>query len=108
MPRGPQAIGTVLADLMARSGFARVQSAAALESAWRQASGPSAARFTRVGCCGGGSWKSWWPIRRSFRSLAFRRWPSWRPYGGRSPTSKSATCGSASAQSCKEGKREES
>jgi predicted nucleic acid-binding Zn ribbon protein len=49
MPKGPQAIGTVLADLMARTGFARVQSAASLEAAWREAAGPSAGRFTRVG-----------------------------------------------------------
>jgi predicted nucleic acid-binding Zn ribbon protein len=48
MPRGPQPIGTVLADLMARTGFARVQSTAALETAWREAAGPWAERFTRV------------------------------------------------------------
>jgi predicted nucleic acid-binding Zn ribbon protein len=49
MPRGPQAISAVLTDLMARTGFARVQSATALEAAWREASGPAAQRFTRVG-----------------------------------------------------------
>jgi predicted nucleic acid-binding Zn ribbon protein len=49
MARGPQRISTVLADLMARTGFARVQGAAALEAAWREAAGPGAQRFTRVG-----------------------------------------------------------
>ncbi len=42
-------MSSVLADLMARTGFARVQGAAALEAAWREAAGPSAGRFTRVG-----------------------------------------------------------
>jgi len=42
-------MSTVLADLMARTGFARVQSAALLEAAWRKAAGPAAERFTRVG-----------------------------------------------------------
>lgn len=49
MSRGPQPIATALADLMARTGFARVQGAAALEAAWREAAGPWAERFTRVG-----------------------------------------------------------
>jgi predicted nucleic acid-binding Zn ribbon protein len=48
MPRGPQAIGTVLVDLMARTGYARVQSTAALEAAWREAAGAAAERFSRV------------------------------------------------------------
>lgn len=47
--RGPQSIGNVLSELMARSGFARVQSTEALESAWRAAAGPLAAKHTRVG-----------------------------------------------------------
>jgi predicted nucleic acid-binding Zn ribbon protein len=49
MPKGPQTIGNILSELMARRGFARVQSAEALETAWRQAAGPLAARYTRVG-----------------------------------------------------------
>jgi predicted nucleic acid-binding Zn ribbon protein len=49
MPRGPESIGNILAELMARRGFARVQSAAACEDAWRQAAGDLAARYTRVG-----------------------------------------------------------
>jgi predicted nucleic acid-binding Zn ribbon protein len=47
--KGPQAIGDVLSELMARRGFARVQSAAALEAAWREAAGPLAAQYSRVG-----------------------------------------------------------
>jgi len=48
-PRGPQAIGNVLSELMARGGFARVQSAGALSGAWREAAGPLVAAYTRVG-----------------------------------------------------------
>jgi predicted nucleic acid-binding Zn ribbon protein len=45
----PQTIGNILSELMARRGFARVQSTEALETAWRQAAGPLAAAYTRVG-----------------------------------------------------------
>lgn len=48
MPRGPEAIGEILAELMARRGFAQVQSAAACERAWRQAAG-QLAKYTRIG-----------------------------------------------------------
>jgi predicted nucleic acid-binding Zn ribbon protein len=34
---------------MSRRGFARVQSAAAYDAAWREAAGPLAAKYTRVG-----------------------------------------------------------
>ena len=49
MARGPQTIGNVLSELMARSGYARVQSAEAFEAAWREAAGPLAAKYTRPG-----------------------------------------------------------
>lgn len=49
MARGPQPIGDVLAQLMARRGFARARSGAACEKAWREAAGELAARYTRVG-----------------------------------------------------------
>ncbi len=49
MSRGPQAISNILAELMARRGFAGVQSAAALEAAWRDAAGPYAAEYSRAG-----------------------------------------------------------
>jgi predicted nucleic acid-binding Zn ribbon protein len=51
---GPERIGDILAQLMARRGFANVQSAAALEAAWRQAAGEMMARFTRIGQVRGG------------------------------------------------------
>jgi predicted nucleic acid-binding Zn ribbon protein len=55
MSRGPQAIGNVLSELMARRGFARVQSAETIEAAWREAAGPLAAKYTRVGQRRGGA-----------------------------------------------------
>lgn len=45
----PQRISNILADLMARRGFARVQSTEAYEQAWREAAGPLAAQYTQVG-----------------------------------------------------------
>jgi predicted nucleic acid-binding Zn ribbon protein len=48
MPKGPEPISNILAELMARRGFARVQSGAALEAAWKQVAGPMAS-YTRVG-----------------------------------------------------------
>ena len=47
--RGPKAIGDVLSELMARRGYARLQSAEAYDAAWREAAGPLAAEYTRVG-----------------------------------------------------------
>jgi predicted nucleic acid-binding Zn ribbon protein len=47
--RGPQTIGNVLSELMARRGYARVQSAATYDVAWREAAGPLAAKYTRPG-----------------------------------------------------------
>jgi len=49
MAKGPQAIGDLLADLMARRGFARVRSARSFEAAWRQAAGGLAGQYTRTG-----------------------------------------------------------
>jgi predicted nucleic acid-binding Zn ribbon protein len=49
MARGPQHVGNILAQLMARRGYARQQGAAALESAWNRAAGALAAQYTRVG-----------------------------------------------------------
>jgi predicted nucleic acid-binding Zn ribbon protein len=46
---GPQAIGNVLSELMARQGYARVQSTEALEHAWYEAAGPLVAKYSRVG-----------------------------------------------------------
>ena len=49
MPRGPQQMGAILSELMARRGFARVQSTLALEAAWGEAAGELFGRHTRVG-----------------------------------------------------------
>lgn len=49
MSRGPQSIGSVLAELIARRGLGRVQSAAQFDQAWQAAVGPTLAPYTRVG-----------------------------------------------------------
>ncbi len=49
MPRGPEPIRDILTELMARRGFARVQSSAALESAWSRVAGELMSKYTRVG-----------------------------------------------------------
>ena len=46
---GPERIADILAQLMARRGFARVQGAAAYQSAWNEAAGPLGAKHSRVG-----------------------------------------------------------
>jgi predicted nucleic acid-binding Zn ribbon protein len=45
----PRQIGDVLAQLIARRGYARQQSTAALESAWQEAAGGEFAAVTRAG-----------------------------------------------------------
>ena len=45
----PQRIGDILADLMARRGFARLQATELFAEAWREAAGPLAAEYTQVG-----------------------------------------------------------
>jgi len=49
MRRGPQHVSSVLAQLMARRGFARQQGAAACQEAWGRAAGPLAAEHSRAG-----------------------------------------------------------
>jgi predicted nucleic acid-binding Zn ribbon protein len=49
MARSPEPIGNILAELMARRGYARVQSAVAHADAWRAAAGELAAEYTRIG-----------------------------------------------------------
>jgi predicted nucleic acid-binding Zn ribbon protein len=49
MAKYPETIGNILSELMARHGIARIQSTEQLESAWRQAAGPLAGQYTRVG-----------------------------------------------------------
>jgi predicted nucleic acid-binding Zn ribbon protein len=45
----PKKIGSIVADLVARRGYARVISATTCNEAWVAAAGPQLARFTRVG-----------------------------------------------------------
>jgi predicted nucleic acid-binding Zn ribbon protein len=49
MPRGPEAIGNILPELMARRGYARLQGAGQYEAAWQEAAGPLVAQHSRVG-----------------------------------------------------------
>ena len=49
MSRGPQSMGAILTELMARRGFARIQSTAALEAAWQDAAGEVFGGHTRAG-----------------------------------------------------------
>jgi len=42
-------IGNVLSELMARRGYARVQSAEQYDVAWREAAGPMASKYSRPG-----------------------------------------------------------
>lgn len=47
-PGGPRPIGDVLAQLMARRGYARVQSGGACAEAWQQAAGEALAPHSRA------------------------------------------------------------
>lgn len=49
MGRGPEPIGDILAQLMARRGYAGLRRAEACESAWHEAAGAWAVEHTRVG-----------------------------------------------------------
>ncbi|HID78103.1 MAG TPA: DUF721 domain-containing protein [Planctomycetaceae bacterium] len=49
MAPGPERIDRILAELMARSGYGRVQAAATWEAAWREVVGRELAGQTRVG-----------------------------------------------------------
>lgn len=49
MARGPKPIGSVLSELMARRGYARVRSTEAYEAAWLKAAGTAVAKCTRLG-----------------------------------------------------------
>jgi predicted nucleic acid-binding Zn ribbon protein len=49
MARGPQTIGNVLSELMARRGYGRIQSTETYNAAWREAAGPLLAKYTRPG-----------------------------------------------------------
>ncbi len=46
---GPTPIADVLSDLMARRGYARVQTTATYDEAWQEAAGELISEYTRVG-----------------------------------------------------------
>lgn len=47
--RPPKAIGDILAELMARRGYARRQAHEAFQDAWREATGDMIAQYSRAG-----------------------------------------------------------
>ena len=49
MKRGPKPIRDILAELMAKRGYARVQSSEAMSTAWSEAVGQLAAKYSRAG-----------------------------------------------------------
>jgi predicted nucleic acid-binding Zn ribbon protein len=49
MTKGPETIGNILSEMMARRGLGRIQSTEALETVWRQVAGPLVAQYTRIG-----------------------------------------------------------
>lgn len=49
MHRGPQPISEILSEVIARRGYARVQSTNDLEATWREAAGELVAKYTRLG-----------------------------------------------------------
>jgi predicted nucleic acid-binding Zn ribbon protein len=51
----PKKLGDVLAQLIARRGYAREQSGTALETAWREAAGEHIAKYTFPGNMRGGT-----------------------------------------------------
>ena len=55
MARGPKPISNILSELMARRGYARVQSARTYDAAWREAAGELVAEYTRVGALRSGT-----------------------------------------------------
>ncbi len=55
MAPAPQRIADVLAELIARRGLGKVQTADQMAEAWDKACGEMASRFTRVGAIRGGT-----------------------------------------------------
>ena len=97
----PRQIGDVLAQLIARRGYAREQSTAALPTAWREAAGEQFAAVTRAGnAAAAARWRCSWPTTCWCRNSAFRKTSciaKLRTTG--CPTKRSTTCASASAAS---------
>ena len=88
MARGPEPIGDVLAQLMARRGFAAVRSAAACEAAWREAAGEPAARYTRVASIRRGKLEIMVANSTLVQELSFRKQALLKALGARLPDQK--------------------
>ena len=61
--RGPQRIGNVIGQVLARRGYAHVQTSGELAVAWSEVAGPLAVERLAWGRAGAGRWKSWSPTR---------------------------------------------
>ena len=84
MGRGPEPIGDILAQLMARRGFARVQSSAETETAWREVAG-ELAPYTRVGQVRGGKLEVTVANSTVLQELTFRKRSLLSDMAGRLP-----------------------
>jgi predicted nucleic acid-binding Zn ribbon protein len=69
----PRQIGDVLAQLIARRGYAREQSTAAVEEAWREAAGGEIAAISRAGSVRRGTLEVLVPNNLLAQELGFQR-----------------------------------
>jgi predicted nucleic acid-binding Zn ribbon protein len=72
-PRQPQPIGNILAELMARRGYARVQSGGACGEAWRAAAGAQLAAATRATQVRRGVLEVWVENSTLMQEIGFRK-----------------------------------
>ncbi|MCC9606756.1 DUF721 domain-containing protein [Blastopirellula sp. JC732] len=72
-PRGPQAMGDLVAGLMARSGYAQVQSADALQEAWAKAAGEEVAAHSRAGNVNRGKLEVWVENSAISQAISFQK-----------------------------------
>ncbi len=71
--RQPQHIGDVLSELMARRGYARVQSGGLCADAWREAAGADFASATRAGQVRRGVLEVWVANSTLVQEIGFRK-----------------------------------
>ncbi|PQO47647.1 DUF721 domain-containing protein [Blastopirellula marina] len=72
-PRGPQGMGDLVAGLMARSGYAQIQSADALQEAWSQAAGQEIAAHSRAGNVNRGKFEVWVENSAISQAISFQK-----------------------------------
>ncbi|MFI4876955.1 MAG: DUF721 domain-containing protein [Blastopirellula sp. JB062] len=70
---GPQAMGDLVAGLMARSGYAQVQSADALQTAWVEAAGEEFAAHSRAGNVNRGKLEVWVENSAISQAISFQK-----------------------------------